>query len=196
VRNSSYYLFIHMSSPLYLLVDRIHTASGRPPMSTKVIAIDGPGGSGKSTLAEYLSRALGNAPVIHTDDFANWEIPLDWWPRFLAQVLEPLAVNRPARYQRYDWPTQRLAEWYEVAPAPIIIIEGVSSSRDAFQPYLSYTIWVETDRAERLRRGLERDGLEKRPQWEAWMAEEDKYIERERPAERADTVIKGTDIYW
>jgi uridine kinase len=50
-------------------------------MTTRVIAIDGPGGSGKSTLAENLSPALGHAPIIHTDDFASWDVPLEWWPR-------------------------------------------------------------------------------------------------------------------
>ena len=52
----------------------------RPPdgMTTKIIAIDGPGGAGKSSFAEQLSQNLGNAPILHTDDFASWENPLNW----------------------------------------------------------------------------------------------------------------------
>lgn len=184
-----------MSTLLQQLVERIGAAPARGAMTTRVIALDGPGGSGKSTLAEHLSVALGRAPIVHTDDFASWETPLDWWPRLLAQVLEPLSVNKPARYQRYDWETRCLAEWHEVPPTAFVILEGVSASRDAFRPYLGYTIWVETPREERLRRGLARDGADALDLWHAWMADEDAYILREQPVEKADLVIDGTDPY-
>ncbi len=181
-----------MSTPLQQLIEKIKAAPGHPTMTTEVIAVDGPGGSGKSTLADRLSSALGQAPIVHTDDFASWETPLEWWPRLLAQVLEPLAVNAPARYQRYDWATRRLAEWHEIPPTTFVIVEGVSASRDAFRPFLSFTIWVETPRDERLRRGLERDGVEALDQWQGWMAAEDDYIRREHPIEKADVIIDGT----
>jgi hypothetical protein len=54
------------------------------------VAIDGRGGSGKSTLAARIS-ARGGAFIVHTDDFASWENPVDWWPRLVEQVLRPLA---------------------------------------------------------------------------------------------------------
>jgi uridine kinase len=177
---------------LQRLIDRIVAAPGHPTMTTKVVAIDGPGGSGKSTLAARLSPGLGDAPIVHTDDFASWETPLEWWPRLLTQVLAPLAVNMPARYQRYDWETRNLAEWHEIQPTAFVILEGVSASRAAFRPFLSYSIWVETPRDERLRRGLERDGVEATDQWRAWMAAEDDYIQREQPIEKADSIIDGT----
>jgi uridine kinase len=180
-----------MSIHLQRLIERIQAAPGHPPMTTKVIAIDGPGGSGKSTLAGRLSRGLGDAPIVHTDDFASWDTPLEWWPRLLLQVLEPLAVNNPARYQRYDWETRSLAEWHEIQPTAFVILEGVSASRAVFRPFLSYSIWVETPREERLRRGLERDGVEAAEQWHAWMAAEDDYIQREHPIEKADSIIDG-----
>jgi uridine kinase len=184
-----------MSAMLQQLIELIRATSGPFPMSTRIIAIDGPGGAGKSTLAERLSVAMGNVPIVHTDDFASWEIPLDWWPRLVAQVLEPLSRNETAYYQRYDWATMRLAEWLELPPHAYVILEGVSASRNAFRPFLSYTVWVETPRAERLRRGLERDGVETYDLWLGWMADEDGYIERERPHEKVDIVIKGTDDY-
>lgn len=173
------------------IVEKIRAAKAPGKMLSKVIAIDGPGGAGKSTLAAKISMALGDAPIIHTDDFASWENPLNWWPRLIEQVLEPLSANWPARYQRYDWITKQLAEWHDVQPVQFIVLEGVSASREAFRPYLAFSIWVDTPRDERLRRGLERDGEDARGLWEQWMAEEDRYVEREDPVKNADVVVSG-----
>jgi uridine kinase len=174
------------------LVKRIEGSQSPPNMSTRVIAVDGPGGAGKSTLAHKLSVAMCKTTIIHTDDFASWEIPTEWWPRLIEQVLEPLCRNQPGRYQRYDWDSRCMAEWHDVPPSEYLILEGVSASREAFQPYLAFSIWVETPRDERLRRGLERDGEDALPLWIGWMAGEDGYVARERPAERADVIVDGT----
>ena len=162
-------------------------------MRCRVIAIDGPGGAGKSTLAARVAVAL-DAQVVCTDDFASWEEPLEWWPRLIEQVLEPLSKNHPGRYQRCDWDTRQLAEWHEVPVAPFLVLEGVSSSRAVFTPYLTFRVWVETPRQERLRRGLERDGQDAIDLWRDWMAREDAYVAAERPRERADLVVSGTGL--
>jgi uridine kinase len=49
----------------------------QPPkgMTTRLIAIDGPGGAGKSTLAERLAKQLSGAQIVRTDDFASWDNP-------------------------------------------------------------------------------------------------------------------------
>lgn len=177
------------------IIKAIQSAQAPGEMTTKIIAVDGPGGAGKSSFAEQLTQQLGNVPILHTDDFASWENPLNWWPRLLEQVLEPLSHNETAHYQRYDWSTKRLAEWHEVPSVEYLILEGVSSSRAAFRPYIAFSIWIETPRQERLRRGLERDGEAARPQWEQWMAQEDEHIEREHPEQKADLVINGTQPY-
>ena len=124
----------------------------------RLVAIDGPGGAGKSTLAAKLSSAAEGAPVVHTDDFASAANPINWWPRMLEQVIAPLSEGRAARYQRYDWPTESLAEWHTVEPAPIVIIEGVSSARREWCQRLTFVIWVETPRDIRLQRAVMRDG--------------------------------------
>jgi uridine kinase len=82
----------------------------------------------------------------------------------------------------------------EIHPAERVILEGVTASREAFRPYLFYSIWIETPRELRLQRGIERDGEEMREQWVRWMAAEDAYVERERPRERADVVVPGTRV--
>jgi uridine kinase len=167
------------------------TAELPPNMPCKVVAIDGPGGAGKSTLAARVSRRLSDAPIVHTDDFASWSNPMDWWPRLLEQVLLPLTHRRPARYQRYDWDAEELAEWHTVVGHDYLIIEGVTASRRAFRPYLALSVWVVTAREECLRRGLERDGEEELQAWRDWQVAEDAYIASEHPESSADLVVSG-----
>ncbi len=171
---------------------RIMATEPPSPMPVRVVAIDGHGGAGKSTLAKRIAAALDGAPIVPTDDFASWDVPLDWWPRMLEQVLHPLANGNLARYQRFDWATGGLAEWITVPASSHVVVEGVSSNRLAFAPYLSFAIWVATPRDVRLAHGIARDGEEMRHRWEQWMAEEDRYVTDERPDDRADLVVAGT----
>jgi uridine kinase len=181
---------------LHGIADAVRAKRRPPGMTTSIVAIDGPGGAGKSTLAEHVSRALGGAAVLHTDDFASWDNPLDWWPRLIADVLEPLSRNEPARYRRTDWSGTGCEQWVEVAPAEFVVLEGVSSAREAFRPFLTFAIWIDAPWALRLERGLQRDGQGARAQWEKWMAQEDEYAERERPQEWADLVLPGDQDLW
>ncbi len=176
------------------IVQAINSASAPEGMATKVIAIDGLGGAGKSTLAARFAKEL-DSPIVQTDDFASPDNPLDWWPRLRKQVLEPLSRNKSAHYQRYDWDTQRMAEWHDIEPQAFLIIEGVSASREAFRPYLAFSIWIETPRGERLRRGLQRDGKEAYEQWQQWQRDEDEWVKQEQPHEKADLVISGGTSY-
>jgi uridine kinase len=180
-----------MKSSLDDIIQTVRGTQAPEGMTTKIIAIDGPGGAGKSTLAACLAEELGGAQVLHTDDFASWDNPLDWWPRLIEEALEPLSRDQPARFRRTDWENKGREEWREIEPAEFVILEGVSASREAFQPFLAYSIWVETPQELRRRRGLERDGELARAQWEQWMAQEDDYVRREKPQDRADVVVAG-----
>src|SRR3954452_18237626 len=84
--------------------------AARPPagVPSRVVAVDGPGGAGKSTLAAALAHALGGAPVVPTDDFASWEVPVGGGPRLRDEVLRRLAAGEPVRYRAYDWSGRRL----------------------------------------------------------------------------------------
>ncbi|TDP41004.1 AAA domain-containing protein [Nocardia ignorata] len=158
--------------------------------STRLVAVDGPGGAGKSTLADRLAVACC-ADLLHTDDFASWDNQLDWWPRLEAQVLEPLGQGRPAQYQRYDWTSRAFSEWHELASPDVLILEGVSAARAAVRDRLSLSIWVETPRDTRLRRGLDRDGAQALPLWQRWMAAEDAHFAADRTPDHADVIVDG-----
>ncbi len=127
-----------------MYLDELVAAILAKPGPLRLVAVDGPGGAGKSTFARELSGAAGGAPVVHTDDFAAADNPIDWWPRLLEQVIEPFALGDAAHYQRYDWPSETLTDWHTIEPAPIVIIEGVSAGRSEWAAHLSFLIWIET----------------------------------------------------
>ncbi|MEL6892993.1 MAG: hypothetical protein AAFP84_15485 [Actinomycetota bacterium] len=162
------------------------------PGPVRIVAVDGPGGAGKSTFAALLSDALDGAPTVHTDDFASANNPIDWWPRLLDQVIEPLAAGGPARYQRYDWSTESLAEWIDLGPSPVVIVEGVTAARSEWRHHLAFIVWIETPPAERLRRGLERDGDDALEFWEDWGAAEDRHYDEDPTRRHADIIVDGT----
>lgn len=180
-------------SALSHLIAGAKRSSAPPGMTTRVVAVDGGGGAGKSTIAALIADALG-CQIVHTDDFASWEEPLEWWPRLVSEVLAPLSRGETASFQTTQWHPDEPSRRVEVHPADFLVLEGVSSCRRAFRPFLAYCIWVETPAAVRLQRGLDRDGENARGQWEAWMREEEDYRLRERPDLYADTVVAGDSV--
>jgi uridine kinase len=180
---------------LQLLLRAAREARAPEGVQTRIIAIDGPGGAGKTTLAAWLKEELRATAVIHTDEFASWDNPIDWWPALIEQALKPLAAGTVARYQPTAWAGEKHAP-IVIEPGGTVLLEGVSAARNAFRPYLAYTMWVETERAVRLQRGIDRNGEDSRAQWERWMDEEDDYVARERPAEHVDVVLPGDQGLW
>jgi uridine kinase len=157
---------------------------------TTLIAVDGFGGAGKSHFAARLAAAHPGVTVVYTDDFASRDAGLDW-QRLLDQVLDPLLADRPARYQRYDGDDERLAEWHDVGPGGVVVVEGVSSFRIALADAYDLAVWVQTPRETCLERGLERDAEAALGRWQRWMADEDRYGEAEHPEQRAAAVVDG-----
>jgi uridine kinase len=167
-----------------------------------VVAIDGAGGAGKSTLARGIEDAFpGCVSVVRCDDFYRplsgatlspqeaYENYFDW-RRLRDEALIPLRNGQPARYQRYDWETDRLAEWIDVEPREIVLIEGVFSTRPELRAMIDVAIFIETPREERIRRMLARP--QPSTSWmDQWMAAEDWYLEHVAPQYRADLVIEG-----
>jgi uridine kinase len=181
-------------TPLVHLLDAIRSSSPPAGMRTRVIAIDGPGGAGKSSLADHLAHEL-DAPIIHTDEFASWNNPVDWWPELIEKVLRPIAAGRSARYSPTDWGGPAKPD-VVIEPGDFVLLEGVTASREAFRPYLAFAVWIGTPQDVRLGRGLRRDGDHARADWERWMAGEDAYVERERPDAYADAVLPGDQDLW
>jgi uridine kinase len=182
------------------IVDRCLSAN-----SLFIVGIDGCGGAGKSRLATEVRVALASrgrvSYIVPMDDFylpsaLRYEVrALDSigsafdWQRLRREVLAPLRAGKPARYQRYDWPSDALAEWHDV-PQGIVIVEGIYSTRLELERFYDLTVWVECPRPIRLARGIERDGESARRRWEEeWMPAEDRYVNEQSPHTRADLVF-------
>jgi uridine kinase len=162
------------------------------PGPVRLVGIDGCGGAGKSTFAGRLSHALGDVPVVHTDDFASHDVPTEWWPRMLHDLIEPLLRGEPASYRPYDWVARRPAgTTVVIEPLDVVLIEGVGATRAAWRDRLALGVWVDCPRDLRLARGIERDGEELREFWLEWMAAEDVYVVDEKPFAHADVVVDG-----
>jgi uridine kinase len=171
-----------------------------------LVAVDGKGAAGKSTFARALEAvADGQVLVVEMDDFfrpsaerpvgmaAEKPVGADFdWQRLGTQVLTPLRAGRPARYQRYDWGSDRLAEWHEVAEGGVVVVEGVTSARRELRSLYDAVIWVDAGVETRLRRGLERDGHLARSRWvDDWMPAEDRYASEHQTAEAAWLRVSG-----
>ncbi len=173
-------------------------ALAEPPRcgDTRLVCVDGPSGSGKTVLAGRLVAALASAGVeptlVHMDDlFPGWDGLAAAVPLLSAQIVAPLVAGRPARYRRYDWDRHAYAEEHDLGRPAVLVVEGVASGAQPVARHATMVIWVEAPPAERLRRGIDRDGESYRPHWERWARQEQAHFAADGTRERADLRIDG-----
>jgi chloramphenicol 3-O-phosphotransferase len=177
------------------ILTELREAHPVPPGRPFLLAVDGRQGSGKSTVAGRLAELDAGAVIVHTDDVAWWE-SFFGWDRLMAEgVLAPLRVGRSVEYRPPAWET-RGREGSIVVPveAPLVLVEGVGSSRRSLAALLDAAVWVQSDFAAANRRGIARDGdtREAADFWWEWDREEQPFLAADRPWERADAVICGS----
>ncbi|MFG3104189.1 uridine kinase [Streptomyces sp. NPDC048182] len=142
----------------------------------RLVGVDGHAGSGKSTFAGRLAGALGGAPVLHLDDLASHDALFGWTGRLHAQVVEPLGRGGTAHYAPYDWRTRRFGLPRPLAPAPVVLVEGVGAGRRALRPYLARLLWMDLPAEEAWARGRARDGAGQRDFWNGWIPAERRHF--------------------
>lgn len=159
-----------------------------------IIAVDGRSASGKTTLAEALSGHVPGAVVVHTDDVAWHHSFFDWAALMRDGVLEPLHRGEAIAFRPPAW-DQRDRGGAITVPAgcPAVFVEGVGAGRRELIPWIDAIVWVQSDRARAEDVGITRDGGDQaaRDFWAEWMAEEDRFLEQDRPWERADVIVAG-----
>ncbi|WP_435240875.1 uridine kinase family protein [Streptomyces cucumeris] len=163
----------------------------------RLIAVDGHAGSGKTTFTGRLAAALGGAPVLHTDDLATHDELFGWAGRLRHQILDPLARGATARYAPYDWVARRFAAGErELAPAPVVLLEGVGCGRRAVRPSLARLLWMDLPGHLAWRRGERRDGPEQSAFWDGWRHAERLHFTADPSRPFADTLVtEGREGY-
>ena len=160
-----------------------------------LIAIDGRQGGGKTMTARRLAQAAEESFVVHSDDVAWWESFFGWGPLMAEGILDPLRRGASVDYRPPAWRT-RGRDGSIVVPgsARLVFIEGAGTSRRSLAPLLDAVVWVQSDKEEADRRGIERDGggQAEADFWWAWDAEEQPFFAEDRPWERADFIVCGT----
>ena len=168
----------------------------RPGPGPRVVAVDGRSAGGKTTCAIRLAAAVPGATVVHTDDVAWYESFLDWSAPRREGVLEPARSGRAVAYRPPAWDARGRDGAIEVpAGCPLLVVEGVGVSRRELADRFDLRLWVQSDRVDAHRRGIERDGGPSHQDfWDEWEAEEVPFLAADRPWERADLIVAGTPV--
>lgn len=170
------------------VLTRLHAAAPRCG-PVRVVAVDGPSGSGKSTLAKALVDAL-DCPAVHMDElYPGWDGLAQAVPLLVDQVLRPLSRGERATYRRWDWHADTWGATRDIEPGPLLVVEGCASSVGPAGELAAVRVWMEAPHAERMRRGIARDGEAYRPHWERWAAQEEALFAADDTRAHADVVI-------
>jgi uridine kinase len=167
-----------------------HALSRPPTLGTgRLVCIDGLAGAGKTTLARGLAAGT-RAQLVHVDELLEGWGGLPGLGATLEALVRPVAAGRPSSWTRWDWHASGWAESHPVLPGGLLVLEGVGSAPGCIADLVTTLVWVEAPRAQRLARGIARDGERMRPQWEQWLDDEAALHARERTRERADLVYE------
>ncbi len=198
-----------------LALDTVVTAIRARSVSAHrlVVAIDGRSGAGKSTVAEALAQAIG-AVIVHCDDFIAASVSnVEWdrrtpeqraadaidWRRLKREAIEPLRAGRPVRWYAFDfmagprgdgtYPLQRTLT--ELAPKPVVLLDGAYSARLELADVLDISVLVEAAPATREARLAAREAPDFLRQWHArWDLAEEYYFRHVRPPSAFDVVLQ------
>lgn len=182
-----------MSTAPVTLTDLAERLRALPPSCgpVRLIGVDGHAGSGKSTLADRLARKLGGAPVVRLDELADHDSFFGWTERLQREVLDALARGEPARQSVYDWNRRARTGHRTLAPAPVVLVEGVGAGRRAVRPRLAHLLWMDLPPTHSWARGRARDGTALTAFWDAWTRAEREHFATDPSRPHAHLLVRG-----
>ena len=162
--------------------------------SHPVIAIDGPAGAGKTTLAHEIFLAFSlkmSVNVIHMDDlYDGWDNALtDDLTKVLSYLSTQHENQKISKISRYNWATSSFNPSEELAPADLLILEGVGSGDKSLQDLFAALIWIDIDPEIGVTRVIERDGPGVSTQMQKWLGTQQQYFSQHSTREKADFIL-------
>lgn len=151
------------------------------------------GASGPEDLRASTAPVVPTIPVVRTDDLLDgWADQFTFWSRLEDRVLAPLRAGQPGRYRRYDWHRGAFgSEEMPVPPAPVLILEGVSTARTGAAAELTCAVFVIAPDRLRRQRAIDRDGVDILPHLDVWRRAERVHFAADNTAARADLIVDG-----
>ena len=183
---------------------QLHASARGTPL---LVGLDGRSGTGKSTLAASVALAVGGA-AINVDDFSTGENERDArpveivvdgaldWQRLRREALEPLLAGTTASWHPFDFVARSglSPRVNTCSPAPVIILDGLYSTRPELTDLLGLRILVEAPENLRARRLAAREGDDFMRVWQPiWNAREDYYFSIVRPRAAFDLVVESDE---
>lgn len=190
----------------------------RTYLSPRIVGIAGPSACGKTTFAHALQEALGAAQcvIISHDDYYrdlshlslderaghNFDDPSALETELLAEHLARLRSGQAITKPLYDFSRHtRQDRWVEVAPAPVVVVEGILVLAEAaLRACLDTCIYLDTPPDICLARRVLRD-VQERGRTVAFVI--DQYLRTVRPMQQewvwpsvqyADVVVTPSDF--
>ncbi len=159
-----------------------------------VAALGGEPTGGAGAFDPYRPPAPGApAQLLHADDmYEGWDGLETLDAVLVDQVIEPLAAGRGADFRMWDWHQSRRTHRIPVDPRAFLVVEGVGVGQRSARRCAALLLWVDAPEAERLARGVARDGEGMRAEWLRWQPREAAHFAREGTRAAADLVIDGT----
>lgn len=179
-------------------MSRTPDSDGRAALShgPVLVGVDGRSGSGKTTLAAALVDRLSPFAEVRLlaleQMYPGWDglaaVTDDDGPYVAA--LRRLAAGAPADVPTWDWHEGRPGPRRTVAPADVVVCEGVGALCHGARGLLTLGVWVDADDADRRTLALARDGEVYAPHWNRWAAQEERYLTDHSPAHAAGLRVR------
>ena len=185
------------------LISILAAALAQKPTKPLVLALDGRCGSGKTPLADRLTRQFPASIVLHTDDFylpptqrvRGWEktpcANMDLI-RLRDEALRPAYESQPVLYRAYSCRAGAYQPVQELAPQPLVILEGSYSHHPLLAGYETLRVFVTCSREEQTRRLQAREGERYANFAARWIPLEEGYFAQYRSEEPADLAVDTT----